>query len=217
MLAPGKIWARRSSQLVTAWLLLLSFHELFHCNCTERTLYAVLDIITKKFAKKISNNRNRSDLSLFLFDSSGCVLILLFDSSKGGEDTVWDLGRSSEFSLIVFSPVPVLYCDSSWHLLRSGRAREGRGSIRVGNLGFGGELVFKRRKRKGNFYIWPIYNIHNIQVLAGLLEYTANSHVFVFSKPLRGFIQRATWSVCVSGCIVICQYGYRYIWKGRSV
>lgn len=88
----------------------------------------------KKSYKK-EKKSNRSDLSLFLFDYSGCVLILLFDSARGAGGTVRDLGRSSKFSLIVFSPVPVLYCDSSWHILCSGRAREGHGWTGRGKLG----------------------------------------------------------------------------------
>lgn len=42
---------------------------------------------------------------------------------------------SLEFSPMVFSPVPVLYCDSSWHILhsRGGEGeREGRVKVREG-------------------------------------------------------------------------------------
>lgn len=60
-----------------SWLLhdsSFSVHRSFYYSGTERTPYAVLDIIAKSLKeKKLQKKSNRSDLSLFLFDYSGYV------------------------------------------------------------------------------------------------------------------------------------------------
>lgn len=74
---------------------LLGTHSAGHCMTPFFSAIILLQMHTensvcctrynnKKFeTKKAKKWKNRSDLSLFLFDSSGCVLILLFDSARG--------------------------------------------------------------------------------------------------------------------------------------
>lgn len=84
--------------------------------------------------------------------------------------------------------MPVLYCDSSWHILHSGRAREG--AVRLERSGWEiwglrESLCLKDKKGKVNILYFTHLQYSGLNlVLAGLIKYTPSDYVFVFSKLL---------------------------------